>query len=49
MLRATRLSRDNHRPVELPHCVTPSLTYYPIGPHASGTTLSKEDSTIGGG
>jgi hypothetical protein len=34
MLQATRLTRDNHRPVELPPCVTPSLTYYPLGSHA---------------
>ena len=31
MARPTRLLRHNHRPVQLPSCVTPSLDYYPPG------------------
>src|SRR5690606_852351 len=41
MLRATRLTRDNHRPVELPPRVTPSLTYYSLGPHTNTTPTHK--------
>ena len=41
MLQATRLTRDNHRPVELPPCVTPSLTYYSLGPHTNTTPTHK--------
>src|SRR5699024_11226637 len=33
--RPTRLPPDNHHRVELPTCVTPSLTYYKIGSHTS--------------
>ncbi len=31
--RPTPLPRDNHRPVELPFCVTPSLAYWRSGSH----------------
>jgi hypothetical protein len=31
--RPTPLPRDNHRPVELPSCVTPSLAYWRFGSH----------------
>jgi hypothetical protein len=31
--RPTPLPRDNHRPVELPFCVTPSLAYCRLGSH----------------
>jgi hypothetical protein len=30
--RPTPLPRDNHRPVQLPSCVSPQLAYYPLGP-----------------
>jgi hypothetical protein len=35
--QATGLHQDNHRLAGLPSCVTPSLTYYRIGPHAPPT------------
>src|SRR5690606_41760485 len=47
--RATRLPPDNHRRVELPHCVTPSLTYYPPGSHASTSNHPKAAASPGGG
>jgi hypothetical protein len=36
--RPTSLPRDNHRPVGLPSCVTPSLAYYPLRSHAPPNT-----------
>ncbi len=35
--RATGLHQDNQRLAELPSCVTPSLAYYQLGPHAPPT------------
>jgi hypothetical protein len=34
MVRATRLHQYNHSLAELPSCVTPSLNYYTLRPHA---------------
>ena len=44
--RPTRLPPDNHRRVELPSCVTPSLTYYKLGsqtdPEATPEGITKD-------
>ena len=44
--RPTPLLRDNHRPVELPSCVTPSLAYYQSGSRARTTAPPRRDRSV---
>ena len=44
--RPTRLYQDNHRLAELPSCVTPSLDYYEIRPHAPQHPLGPKASRM---
>jgi hypothetical protein len=45
--RATGLHQYNHSLAELPSCVTPSLNYYPIRPHAEPNPDPKTQTSPG--